>query len=181
MVGLRRLAGIGAVAATLAACGTAGVSPKAFEGAAPAAPAVDNASLSDATEPVVVAPEVVAGWQFLYKNITSTEFVLCLEGTKQDGKIVVDNFRLAKMEGSTINSVRYEPCAGPRYVGTAHNHPPVEDLTKSLCYQSEPDRRSFGLDSRAIVDVVLCGNDKFLWVLKDGRSAARTEVVAEAR
>jgi hypothetical protein len=78
------------------------------------------------------------------------------------------------MEASSVNSVRYQPCDGTRYVGTAHNHPPVDEEGKSLCYQSEPDRRSFGMDQRAVVDIVLCGSDKFRWWLKDGRNAAKT-------
>jgi hypothetical protein len=83
------------------------------------------------------------------------------------------------MEATSVNSVRYQPCSSDRYIGTAHNHPPV-DGDKSLCYQSEPDRRSFGMDSRAVVDVVLCGDDKYYWVLKDGRSGAETAVLADA-
>ena len=179
MVGLGKFVGFGAVT-LLTACSSVGVSPKAFDGIpAPSSREVVTVTSDDA-EPVVVAPEVVDGWEFLYHNITQTEFVLCLEGSRQDGKIVVDGFRLAKMEASTINTVRYQPCGGSRYVGTAHNHPPVEDPNKSLCYQSEPDRRSFGMDQRAVVDIVLCGDNKFLWVLKDGRSAARTvEVIAQ--
>ena len=168
-----KYAGIGAIV-LLGACSSAGVSPKAFDGI----PAPSDAAVlhfaSDDAEPVVIAPEVVDGWEFLYRNITSTEFVLCLEGSHQDGKILVDGFRLARMEASTINTVRYQPCQSSRYVGTAHNHPPVDDPNKSLCYQSEPDRRSFGMDQRASVDIVLCGDAKYLWVLKDGRSAART-------
>lgn len=174
MVGLWRLAGAGLVALAVNACGTAGASPKAFQGAMPAAPLVTVSSDAPDAEPIVVAPDVVDGWEFLYRSITQTEFVLCLEGTRQDGKVVIDGFRLARMEASSINTVRYQPCNTPRYIGTAHNHPPVEDAAKSLCYQSEPDRRSFGMDNRAIVDIVLCGQNKFLWVLKDGRSAAKT-------
>ena len=88
--------------------------------------------------------------------------------------------RLSAYDLTSINSVRYQPCEGSRYVGTAHNHPPVDDPLKSLCYQSEPDRRSFGMDQRAMVDIVLCGDNKYLWVLKDGRSAARTAPVPVA-
>ena len=124
--------------------------------------------------PVVVAPEVIEAWEFLYRFITETEFVLCLQGTNQDGRIMIDDFKLARMEASSVNSVRYQPCDGSRYVGTAHNHPPVDDEGKSLCYQSEPDRRSFGMDQRAVVDIVLCGSDKFRWWLKDGRNAAKS-------
>ena len=131
-------------------------------------------------EPVIVAPEVMEGWEFLYRFITETEFVLCLEGSRQDGKIVVEGFRLARMEATSVNSVRYQPCNSPRYVGTAHNHPPVDDSQKSLCYQSEPDRRSFGLDPRAVVDIVICGNSKFRWWLKDGRSASKRFVPVAA-
>ncbi len=176
MVGLWRLVGAVVIALTVASCGSVGVSPKAFGGGVQPAASPDAKSSYNApdAEPVVVAPDVVNGWEFLYRNVTQTEFVLCLEGSRQDGKIVVDGFRLARMDASTVNSVRYEPCTSARYVGTAHNHPPVDDPGKSLCYQSEPDRRSFGMDNRAVVDIVLCGDNKFLWVLKDGRSAART-------
>jgi len=123
------------------------------------------ADVSPAT--VVVAPEVLEGWRFLYRFITEVEFVLCLEGRREGSTLYIDGFRLARMEDATLNSVRYQPCTGDRYVGTAHNHPPVEGAG-SLCYRSMPDRQSFEADPRALVDVVLCGDDRFLWTLKDG-------------
>jgi hypothetical protein len=118
------------------------------------------------------------GFRFLYRFITEVEFVLCLEGTRKNGRLYVEGFRLARMEATNVNSVRYQPCTSDRYVGTAHNHPPV-DQEKSLCYQSEPDRRSFGMDPRAVVDVVLCGDDQYYWVLKDGRTGAEKVELAE--
>lgn len=174
MVGLGKLVGFGLAALTAGACASSGASPKAFDGNLPSYPTSAVTASPDDAEPVAVAPEVVDGWEFLYRFVTETEFVLCLEGTRQDGKIIVDGFKLARMEASSVNSVRYQPCNGARYVGTAHNHPPVDDPNKSLCYQSEPDRRSFSMDARAVVDIVLCGDNKYFWVLKDGRSAART-------
>jgi hypothetical protein len=167
--------GVAVVATAWAACSSSGVSPKAFgteSGSFEAAASEAGLDLNDA-EPVVVAPEVIEGFQFLYRHITEVEFVLCLEGTRRNGKLYVDGFRLARMEVTSINSVRYQPCTSDRYIGTAHNHPPVDE-DKSLCYQSEPDRRSFGMDARAIVDVVLCGDDRYYWVLKDGRSRAES-------
>lgn len=119
---------------------------------------------------VVVSPEVIEGWQFLYRFITETEFVLCLEGYRHEGRIYVTNFRMARLMTTSIYNVRYLPCESPRYIGTAHNHAPVYNSNKNLCYQSEPDRRSFGMDQRAIIDVVLCGDMKFRWWLKDGRT-----------
>jgi len=182
MVGSGRFAVVAVLAVALAGCSTSGVSPKAFDRAPSLEPneppAARNIGENSDTEPVVVAPEVIEGWEFLYRFITETEFVLCLEGSRQDGRVVIDKFTLARMETTSVNSVRYQPCTSPRYVGTAHNHPPVDDPNKSLCYQSEPDRRSFGMDQRAVLDIVLCGDDKFLWVMKDGRSAARTVAVA---
>lgn len=171
---------VAAVAATSAACGSSGMSPKAFGTDAgeyqPAAEATEDTGLDkNIAEPVVVAPEVVEGFQFLYRFITEVEFVLCLEGTRKNGRLHIDGFRLARMEASSVNSVRYQPCSSERYVGTAHNHPPVEQ-NKSLCYQSEPDRRSFGMDPRAVVDVVICGDDKYFLVLKDGRSSVKSSV-----
>ncbi len=155
-----------------AACSSSGVSPKAFGDAGEFQPVSAETGLDmNAAEPVVVAPEVMEGFQFLYRFITEVEFVLCLEGTRKNGRLHVDGFRLARMEATSVNSVRYQPCTSERYVGTAHNHPPVGQ-DKSLCYQSEPDRRSFALDPRAVVDVVLCGDDKYYWVLKDGRTGA---------
>lgn len=173
MVALGKSVLTGLCVLAASACGSAGVSPKAFESSA--APAAEATPMADgAVEPVIVASEVVDGFEFLYRFITETEFVLCLEGSRQDGKVVIDGFRLARMEATSVNSVRYQPCNSPRYIGTAHNHPPVEEAVKSLCYQSEPDRRSFGMDPRALVDIVLCGDSKYLWVLKDGRYAAKT-------
>ena len=116
---------------------------------------------------VLVTQEVLEGWSYLYRFITEVEFVLCLEGEVRDGRIYIDGFRLARMEAPTATSVRYHPCTSDRYVGTAHNHPPT-GTGNSLCYRSLPDRRSFEQDERAIVDVILCGTERFLWVLKDG-------------
>jgi|SRR5688572_17838114 hypothetical protein len=162
----------------IAGCGSSGVSPKAFGNEAGSyQPAAKSGLDLYAAEPVVVAPEVLEGFRFLYRFITEVEFVLCLEGTRKSGRLHVDGFRLALMEASSVNSVRYQPCTSDRYVGTAHNHPPVDE-DKSLCYQSEPDRRSFGMDNRAVVDVVLCGDDRYYWVLKDGRSGAEKVLAA---
>lgn len=160
-------------AVSVVACGTAGVSPKAYGEAGSFLAATSKSGLdTNIAEPIIVAPDVVEGFQFLYRFITEVEFVLCLEGTRKNGRLYVDGFRLARMEASSVNSVRYQPCTSDRYIGTAHNHPPVGP-DKSLCYQSEPDRRSFSMDHRAVVDVVLCGSDKYYWVLKDGRAGAK--------
>jgi hypothetical protein len=43
------------------------------------------------------------------------------------------------------------------------------------------DRRSFGMDPRAVVDIVLCGDAKFKWWLKDGRTAGRTVAASVVR
>ncbi len=162
-----------AAAVLIAGCGSSRVSPKAFgtEAGLYQPTGGDSGLDINVAEPVVVAPEVMEGFRFLYRFITEVEFVLCLEGTRKSGRLYVESFRLARMEATSVNSVRYQPCTSERYVGTAHNHPPVDE-DKSLCYQSEPDRRSFGMDTRAVVDVVLCGDDRYYWVLKDGRSGA---------
>lgn len=127
----------------------------------------DVPGAGDAT--ILVAPEVLDGWNFLYRFITEVEFVLCLEGRRQGDAIYIDGFRLARIEATSHNSVRYQPCTDERYVGTAHNHPPVEGRG-SLCYRSVPDRQSFERDLRAVIDVVLCGPDRYIWVLRDGRT-----------
>src|SRR5690606_36673293 len=132
-----------------------------------------NSAAVRAAAAVVVAPGLLEGCGFLYQFIAEVEFVLCLEGEqREDGVLYIDGFRLARMEEASISSVRYQPCQGRRYVGTAHNHPPVEGVG-NLCYRSVPDRQSFEMDPRAILDVVLCGEDKHLWVLKDGRTGGR--------
>ncbi|HUP90038.1 MAG TPA: hypothetical protein VM100_11825 [Longimicrobiales bacterium] len=173
MVGSGKLVVVAVFAVTVGACGTA-TAPKAFQGPTPLKIGVETDVSGTANDVVVVAPEVVAGWEFLYRFITETEFVLCLEGTRETDRITVDAFRLARMEATSVNSVRYQPCDSPRYVGTAHNHPPVDSSGRSLCYQSEPDRRSFGMDNRAAVDVVICGDGVFRWWMKDGRTASKT-------
>ena len=166
------------MAIAIAGCGSSGMSPKAFgtETGGYQPTASETGLDMTVAEPVVVAPEVMEGFRFLYRFITEVEFVLCLEGTRRNGRLYLEGFRLARMEATSVNSVRYQPCTSDRYVGTAHNHPPVDE-EKSLCYQSEPDRRSFGMDRRAVVDIVLCGDDRYFWVLKDGRS--RAEELAE--
>jgi hypothetical protein len=140
--------------------------------------ATDAATLLNAG-PVVVAPEVIEGWRFLYRFVTEVEFVLCLEGRKSGNNFYIDGFRLARMEAANSSSVRYQPCTSDRYIGTAHNHPPVT-TSKSLCYQSLPDRRSFEADNRAIIDIVLCGEDpvRFLWVVREQETQQQGEATA---
>ena len=126
--------------------------------------------------PVVVSPDVIEGWRFLYRFVTEVEFVLCLEGRRSGGNVYIESFRLARMESANASSVRYQPCSGDRYLGTAHNHPPVNS-SKSLCYQSLPDRRSFEADNRAVIDIVLCGEDpvRFLWVVREKSSGSHQQ------
>lgn len=122
--------------------------------------------------PVVVAPEVFDGWRFLYRFVTEVEFVLCLEGRRVGENVLIESFTLARMEAANSSSVRYQPCTSARYIGTAHNHPPVT-TAKSLCYQSLPDRRSFEADGRAELDIVLCGEGRFLWVLRNSKDGTQ--------
>jgi hypothetical protein len=129
---------------------------------------------------VVIAPEVLEGWAFLYRFVTEVEFVLCLEGSEADGRVYVDGFRLARMEASDVNSVRYQPCTGERYVGTAHNHPPVPGVG-GLCYRSLPDVQSFEKDPKARVDVVLCGDENYVWILRDGTRGGAAAASAKSR
>lgn len=117
--------------------------------------------------PVVIAPVVAQQWDYLYRFI-GVEFVLCLEGHQEAGQVHVDGFRLARMMEASSTTVRYEPCEIPNYVGTAHNHPPASG-DPPACYRSVPDRKSFQEDTKAVVDVVICGEDKWVWILRDGR------------
>ncbi|MGH7461320.1 MAG: hypothetical protein ACREMA_09865 [Longimicrobiales bacterium] len=168
--------------AVAAGCATSGVQPKETgTGNKASAPKHNAMAHLVGAGPVVVPAEVLEGWRFLYRFVTEVEFVLCLEGERSGGKIYIEGFRLAYMEASNSSSVRYQPCTGDRYIGTAHNHPPVA-TTKSLCYQSLPDRRSFEADTRATLDVVLCGEDRFLWVVRkdDGGQEAGEAVVMPA-
>ena len=160
-------------ALVVAGCGSAGAAVKAlrFQGSQIGRSAVySKAALADA-EPLL-AEDVANGFGFLYRFITEAEFVLCLEGTVDDGELRIDGFRLAHIESTTVNSVRYQPCRSPRYVGTAHNHPPAN--RPDQCTRSGPDRRSFAADSLAVVDIVLCENDRYSWTLKDGRTGIAT-------
>lgn len=82
---------------------------------------------------VVIAPNVLDGWNFLYRFIDETEFALCLEGSSRDGAIQVTGFRLARMRASESTFVAYEPCDVPNYLGVAHNHPPGAGA-KNACH-----------------------------------------------
>jgi hypothetical protein len=165
------------MALVLAGCGSTGIDSKPT-GQKAAGPGNTSAALIGAG-PIVVPEEVLDGWRFLYRFVTEVEFVLCIEGRRNGEKIVVESFRLAHMEAQNSSSVRYQPCSGDRYLGTAHNHPPVPS-TKSLCYQSMPDKRSFEADRRATIDIVLCGEDRFLWVVRNGEDGAELAGTAVA-
>lgn len=128
----------------------------------------DVSAATDGAAPVVVAPEVAQAWNYLYHFIDEAEFVLCLEGHESGGKVFIDNFRLAQIDAAGATTVRYEPCQVSDYIGTAHNHPPASG-DPPACYRSVPDRQSFEQDAKARVDVILCGEDKWVWVTKDGR------------
>lgn len=164
-----RWVGVLSVMALLAGAATALPAQAPGQPGAKAGSPAERVDGNTSGAPVVVAEEVLESWNFLYRFITEVEFVLCLEG-RQDGRtLYIDGVRLAKIEATSPNSVRYEPCRSERYVGTAHNHPPVPG-GRTLCYRSLPDRQSFDLDYRAVVDVVLCGERRYFWVLKDGTS-----------
>ena len=122
--------------------------------------------------PLTLTERVKEILPFYYKFITQTEFVLCMEGKEdlQSDGIRIEVVLLARIEATSINSVRYGPCHGKYYLGTVHNHPPVKNETRDLCYQSEPDRMSFVMDRRAVIDIVLCGENKLRWWLRDGRT-----------
>jgi hypothetical protein len=117
---------------------------------------------------LLVAREVLDGWNFLYLHISDTEFALCLEGAKENGRIVITGFRLAHVLVSSINHIAYVPCPGTEYIGTAHNHP-VDEVGSDPCHHSPADQRTFQRDTRAKVDIVICGRDRFVWVMKDGK------------
>lgn len=164
--------GLLVAAGLLAGCVASAAGPKAFAKADVENVAAEEVGYTAGEGTVIVSPEVLEGWRFMYRFITEVEFVLCLEGRREKDAVYIDNFRLARMEATNISSVRYQPCKGDRYVGTAHNHPPVS-VPRNLCYQSVPDRRSFEADTRAVVDIVLCGEEQFLWVVRDESGAQR--------
>jgi hypothetical protein len=149
-----------------AATGAQAQSPASTWSVKSSEPAAE-ATESNGHQRVIIAPAVLEGWSFLYRFITQVEFVLCLEGHHTNGTLYIDGFRLARMEAADISTVRYQPCSNEHYVGTAHNHPPVPGIG-ALCYRSTPDLQSFEKDGRAVVDVVLCGEEKYVWVLRDG-------------
>ncbi len=129
---------------------------------------IDLSAPAAGMAPVLVAPAVAQQWNYLYHFIRDAEFVLCLQGHRSEGVVHIDGFRLANMIEAGATTVRYEPCNTSDYVGTAHNHPPASG-DPPACYRSVPDRKSFEEDKKAVVDVVICGEDKWVWILKDGR------------
>src|SRR5687767_6677818 len=60
---------------------------------------------TSANSPVVIAPEVLHGFNFLYQYVNETEFVLCLDGVRHKGRVYVTGFRLALITRTTINTV----------------------------------------------------------------------------
>jgi hypothetical protein len=117
---------------------------------------------------LIISREVVDGWNFLYSQIETTEFALCLEGKRDGASLLITGFRLAHVISSDISHIQYVPCRGETYVGTAHNHPVNDYPGWDPCHHSKMDQRSFGKDERAHVDIVICGRDRFVWVFKDG-------------
>ena len=119
---------------------------------------------------IVIAREVVDGWNFLFHSIIETEFALCLEGRNDRGRLTISGFRLAHIISSHQTAVEYVPCDGPYHVGTAHNHLASDYPGQDPCYQSGKDLRSFKKDGKAVVDIIICGRDRFVWALKDGKA-----------
>ncbi|HEY0304427.1 MAG TPA: hypothetical protein VGC44_05625 [Longimicrobiales bacterium] len=119
---------------------------------------------------LLIAREVLDGWNFLYQHITDTEFALCLEGRREGDRVEITGFRLAHILVSNFNAIKYAPCVRDgTYIGTAHNHPPADYPNEDPCYQSPVDQRTFRNDSEAKVDIIICGRDRFVWVLKDDK------------
>ena len=119
---------------------------------------------------LVINRKVLDAWNFLYRHISDTEFALCLEGTRAGQGVVITGFRLAHILVSNFNAIKYEPCPGDAlYIGTAHNHPPGDYPGDDPCYQSKTDQLTFRGDANARVDIIICGRDRFVWALRDGR------------
>ncbi|HUP88826.1 MAG TPA: hypothetical protein VM100_05740, partial [Longimicrobiales bacterium] len=95
-------------------------------------------------------------------------FAVCLEGRISERLVKVDKFRLAEIGESTPNGVKYKRCDVPGYVGMAHNHLPT-DGQQSPCYFSGTDQRSFNNDDAALIDVVICGDARFVQQTKRRR------------
>jgi hypothetical protein len=132
----------------------------------------------DSAAVLEVTRYVLDGWKFLYANITESEFALCLEGKRHGDRWVVTGFRLAHIIASNYNGVKYVPCTDVNYIGSAHNHPPGEYANSDGCYQSKADARTFNADGRARIDVIICGPQKFVWVVKGGPVRVWEETVA---
>lgn len=164
----------------LLAVGSAAQGQEAHSWNAKASSPPDSALGLGASARVVVAPTVLEQWNYLYRYVNEVEFVLCLEGEQRAGRTYIEAFRLARMDAADANSVRYEPCTESDYIGTAHNHPP-SSRGGGLCYPSVPDRESFAADRRAVVDVILCGENRVIWSLKDGTAGGTPEALAAAR
>ena len=159
----------------LTACVSSSGQPKAYQPAPLGRPLVTSVPKSTSSiRTITFDRQVAEGFQFLYQYVNETEFVLCLEGRRTGANVHVTGFRLARMKETSAYKVAYEECGNSDYVGTAHNHP-MSGSGGPLCYQSAADQRSFQADGRAIIDVILCGDTKFLWVLKDGRSRLEGE------
>ncbi len=133
----------------------------------------DLGATADSRPAIVIAREVVDGWNFLYLAITETEFALCLEGKREAEKVTITGFRLAHIIASNPSHIEYVPCNGGTYVGTAHNHPSTGYPGWDPCHQSALDLRSFRKDKKAQVDIIICGRDRFVWVSKKDDTAPR--------
>jgi hypothetical protein len=116
---------------------------------------------------LVISREVIDGWNFLYQFITDTEFALCLEGRREGSRLIITGFRLAHIIASQYHRVQYVPCAGENFVGSAHNHPDSGYPNAEPCYQSKIDEKSFRGNRKAEVDIIICGRNRFAWMLRD--------------
>lgn len=142
---------------------------------------IHDKGATSGTRPAIVIPrEILDGWNFLYLHIDETEFALCLEGKRELDRVVITNFRLAHIISSNSSHIEYVPCNGDSYLGTAHNHPSNGYPGWDPCHQSALDNRSFNKDKKAYVDIIICGRDRFVWVLKDGAGPRLFQARAES-
>lgn len=121
--------------------------------------------LPDTFPPLVVSPHVLNAWAWLFAYWNETEWGMCLWGQKRGRTVFIESGTLGFIYSANDSEITFGCPSATNFLGYAHSHQPIPDSVG--CKQSRADKEAVhGLKVRWFVDIIICGPDRFAYVLE---------------
>ena len=149
--------------------------------APPESPAAPDTTITEPERPLpaptalVVSPYVLNNLAWQYAFWQETEWAACLQGVQRADTLYVTHMLPAWIENAQVRSVQYACFASPTIVGFLHSHTMIEDNPANRCSFSDVDERDrarrWADMPQLLVEVVVCGPDAYLFLLRGAPAA----------